>query len=49
MRIDCNGPRIGFQMVLTRKGERTPTLTWHYKIPHTRISRDLILTDNLAA
>jgi hypothetical protein len=35
--------------VLTPKRERQSTLTWYYKIPHTRHGRDMTVTDNVRA
>jgi hypothetical protein len=31
--------------VLTLKRERRPTLRWHHKIPHTRISRNKVVIE----
>src|SRR5438046_4199943 len=39
------GSHEAYQPVLTRKREHQPTLRWHRKIPHTRISRNGIVIE----
>src|SRR5262249_1907477 len=39
------GSWLAYHSVLTRKRERPATLQWHYKIPHTRVSRNSIIIE----